>query len=225
MIPSGRLQPMPQRHSLRAAAMAAALVLAASCSGDDDTPEVAPEPDRATTTRPDGTTTSTSPTSTTSSNPTTGETTAGGDPVSPAEQEIINRYIAFWDARFAANTGTPNPVDPALEEHATGTQLQAVIAETQANLDQGLAFQARPDPASFRRVTIVMVSGDQAVVQECFVDDGLVIQRDTGDVVNDTIATHSVRGELTRTDGAWRVSGTRLIQRWEGVAGCAQAAS
>lgn len=44
---------------------------------------------------------------------------------------------------------------------------------------------------------------------------------DTGEVVNDAVATHNVRGELVRLDGAWKVSSTRLVQRWEGVAGCA----
>jgi hypothetical protein len=145
------------------------------------------------------------------------------DPVDPAQQEIIDRYVAYWKARFAANTGTPNPHDPALTEFATGAQLDGVIAETQANLDAGRAFKDRPDPRNFRRVTVVSVSGDEAVVQECFVDDGLVIQRDTGAVINDTIATQNVRGELRRVDGEWRVSGSSLVQRWEGVGGCAAA--
>jgi hypothetical protein len=150
-------------------------------------------------------------------------TTNAGPPASSAEQEVIDRYIAFWDARLAANSGTPNPNDPALAEYATGDQLTAVVAETQENLNEGRAFRARPDPADFRQVTVVSVEGDQAVVQECFVDDGLVIERATGDVVNDTIATHNVRGELARVDGEWRVSSTRLVQRWEGVNGCARA--
>ncbi len=150
----------------------------------------------------------------------TNVTSTTGAPSSP-EQEVIDRYIAYWEARFAANSGTPNPDDPALREYATGAQLDAVIAETQSNLDNGLALQRRDDPASIRRVTVVSIEGDRAVVQECFVDDGLVVRRDTGEAVNDAIATHNVRGELDRVDGSWRVSEARLIQRWEGVAGCA----
>ena len=132
-------------------------------------------------------------------------------------------YIAYWEARFAANSGTPNPDDPALREYATGAQLDAVIAETQSNLDNGLALKRRGEPANIRRVTVASIEDGHAVVQECFVDDGLVVRRDTGDAVNDAIATHNVRGELDRVDGAWRVSEARLIQRWEGVAGCAAA--
>jgi hypothetical protein len=143
----------------------------------------------------------------------------------PAHQEIIDAYVAYWDARFAANSGIPNPQDPALARYATGRQLEAVIAETQENLDAGRALQPSPDPVNFRRVTVVSVDGDSAVVQECFIDDGQVIESATGRVLNDTVATHSVQADLLRVDGQWRVSAATLIQRWEGVAGCALATS
>lgn len=224
MTAFGRPHSTSLRRCLLAAGMAGAVLLTASCSGADGDDGVAPMSDDGTSsTRDDNTTSSRRPTSTTSTAPTTSTTTSTGAPLPAAEQEIIDRYVAFWQARFAANIGTPNPADPALTEYATGSQLSAVIEETQANLDQGLAFRARSDPADFRRVTIVSVAGDEAVVQECFVDDGLVIERASGNVVNDTIATQNVRGELRRVDGEWRVSGSRLIQRWEGVDGCALA--
>ena len=68
---------------------------------------------------------------------------------------------------------------------------------------------------------MIEIDGDRAVVQECVVDDLVVVRRDGGAIVNDTIATHNVRGELQKVDGVWRVSEARLVQRWEGVAGCA----
>lgn len=193
--------------------------LAASCGGGDDPPNASGTSTSTTRDTTDHSTTS-PPVSTTTSTSATNVTSTTGEASSP-EQEVIDRYVAYWEARFAANSGTPNPDDPALREYATGAQLDAVIAETQSNLDNGLALQRRDDPASIRRVTVVSIEGDRAVVQECFVDDGLVVRRDTGEAVNDTIATHNVRGELDRVDGVWRVAEARLIQRWEGVAGCA----
>ena len=138
-----------------------------------------------------------------------------------AEQQVVDRYVAYWEARLAANSGTPNPQHPALAEYATGAQFAAVTAETEQNLDEGLAFRPRESPANVHRVRVVSIEGDRAVVQECFVDDGLVVRRDTGEVLNDEVATQNVRGELTRVDGVWRVSKAELIQEWEGVAGCA----
>lgn len=136
---------------------------------------------------------------------------------------MIDSYVGYWDARFVANSGVPNPQHPALAQYATGRQLEAVIAETRENLDTGRALQASPNPVNFRRVTVVSVDGDSAVVQECFVDDGQVIERATGRVLNDTVATHSVQADLLRIDGQWRVSVATLVQRWDGVAGCALA--
>jgi hypothetical protein len=137
--------------------------------------------------------------------------------------EVTARYVEYWDARFAANSGTPNPDDPALREFATGEQLEQVIEETQVNLDQGVAFRSASNPTGVQRVTVVELAGDRAVVQECVVADGVVIRRDSGEVINDEVATHNVRGELVRIDGVWRVASVRLVQRWEGVAGCALA--
>lgn len=224
MSATGHLSRPPRTHRLVAAAMTVAAIAGlASCGGDDETIG------GTTTTRVRAESTGTSP-ATSRDTTTTPPTTSEGSPLTVSttvseagHQAVIDAYIGYWDARFAANSGTPNPADPALRRYATGAQLEAVVAETQENLDAGRAFQARPNPANYRRVTVVSVNGDSAVVQECFVDDGLVIDRATGGVINDTIATHSVRGELRKVDGEWRVASTSLLQRWEGVSGCALA--
>lgn len=135
----------------------------------------------------------------------------------------MSRYLGFWEARLAANRDVPNPDDPGLRDFATGDQLERVVAETRANLEQGLAFRPAGSPTGIQRVSVVEIAGDHAVVQECVVADGVIVRRDTGEVVDDTVATHNVRGELVRVDGSWKVSSTQLVQRWEGVAGCARA--
>ena len=158
--------------------------------------------------------------------PTTGPATTSSSSApsgQSVEDEIIARYIGYWNARFDANSGTPNPDDPELREYATGAQLDAVRAETQANLDQGLAFRRAANPAEIQRVTVLQVNRDRAIVQECVVSDGVIIRRDSGEIVNDEVTTHNVRGEMQRVQGVWRVSAAQLVQRWEGVAGCAHA--
>jgi len=207
------------RHRAVAACIAAALLLAGTSCGDDG--EASP----ASTTTTEASTSSTESTTSTTSETTTaaGASTATTAPGTSAEQEVIDRYIGYWNARFEANSGTPDPSDPALREYATGEQLDTVIAETQSNLDQGLAFQRAAEPHNIQRVTVVEIEGDRAVVQECVVADGVVVRRDTGEVVNDEVNTHNVQAEMTRVDGVWKVSAARLLQRFEGVAGCALA--
>ena len=187
------------------------------CSGDDGaTPSTSTSEGRRSST----TTETTGPASTTESTTTTSGSTPPGE---STEEEIVARYIAYWDARFAANSGTPNPDDPALRDFATGAQLDAVIAETRANLENGLAFRPAANPSDIQRVDVIQLEGDHAVVQECVVTDGVIYRRDTGEVVDGEVYTQNVRGELQRVDGVWRVSSARLVQQWEGVAGCAHA--
>ena len=90
-------------------------------------------------------------------------------------------------------------------------------------IDSGVAFERAAEPHNIQRVTVVEIDGDRAVVQECVVDDGLVVSRDTGEVVDDSVSTHNVQAEMLRVDGVWKVSEARLLQQFEGVAGCALA--
>jgi hypothetical protein len=194
-----------------------ALVLS-SCSDDQPASSSAPASVESTTTSAER---DASSTTTEQSNPTTtvDAVTAGAT----ERDEVIARYIGYWDARRAANEGTPDPSDPGLPEFATGPQLETVLNETRANLERGVAFRPATTPVSIQRVTVIELDGDRAVVQECVVSDGVVVRRDTGEVVDDSIATHNVRGTLARIDGVWKVSSAEIVQRWEGVAGCALA--
>ena len=210
----------PPRAHARLVLLATVALLVAGCSSNRDNSPTAPADEAdpsSTVTTTIKLTPSSDATSTTTANPPREPGSVGQS----VEEEIVARYIAYWDARFAANSGTPNPEDPALREYATGEQLTTVVAETQANLDQGLALRRATNPSGIQRVTVIEVESDRAAVQECVVTDGVIIRRDSGEVVNDDVATHNVRGELQRVDGVWRVSSARLVQRWEGVAGCA----
>lgn len=178
---------------------AALLVLATGCSDDGEA-----LPGTTTTTRAETTTTTSTP-------------------QRPVEEEIVERYEAFWDARFRANQPPPNPDHSDLREYATGRQLEQVIGETTSNLEARLAIRRPSDGQRRSRVEVRSVENDTATLQECAVDDGVIYQYETGAVVNDAVETHNVEAMMRRVDGKWKVEGVRLLQRWEGVAGCAQA--
>lgn len=201
-------------------ALCVALVLALAGCSDDDSDTAASSTTAADRTSTTALTSSTSRDTTTTTTEATPVITAPG---TTAEQEVIDRYVGYWNARFNANAGVPNPDDPALRDFATGRQLDAVVAETQSNLDSGVAFERAAEPHNIQRVTVVEIDGDRAVVQECVVDDGLVVSRDTGEVADDSVSTHNVQAEMLRVDGVWKVSEARLLQQFEGVAGCALA--
>jgi hypothetical protein len=172
-------------------------VITAGCSSDNESDKADGSADGTKSTEADPTTTTTR----------------------PVEDDIVARYEAFWEARFAANS-PPNPDDLALQEYATGEALVQVVAEAEANRTAGVEFRRRDDPSGFQRVEVLEVSGDTAVVQECVVDDALLIRTADGAVLNDAIGSHNMRGEMRRVDGEWRLARSDVVQRWDGEAGC-----
>ena len=193
----------------RLAAVALALGLAAACGGDDGG-----SASITTTTTRRVTATSSTSASTTSSTLTA---------ASSAEQEIVDRYRAFWDERLKANTAPLNPDHPGLTEYATGKQLENVVSETRRRRDDGLAIRRPENSISKRTVKVSKVEGDVATLQDCAVNDGVIYRVANGEVIDDDVVTQSVRATMRRIDGGWKLEQATLVQEWQGVAGCALA--
>lgn len=95
-----------------------------------------------------------------------------------------------------ATSATGTPALPANGRPRTptpqlfGTYSPLALSSTQsslrrANLDQGLALRRPDDPVGFQKVQVIEIDGDRAVVQECVVDDLVVVRRDGGAIVNE----------------------------------------
>lgn len=174
-----------------------ALTVLSACSGDDDS--VA---DPTSTTRPTASTT----------------TTEAEDPVAT---EIANRYERFWEVRLAANREPVNPDDSRLAELAINSQLDQVVTETRQRREQGLALRSPESSVTEHRVKVVRVDGDAASVQDCITDGDIVYRVATGETIDDKVVTRNVMATMRRVDGVWKLADTRVVQTWEGVAGCA----
>lgn len=190
--------------------VATALLLAACSAGGDEISEPASTTSRAPTT------------ASTTSTPTTTSTSAP-DGSQSDDQELVDRYVGFWDARLAANESPPDPDDPALAEFATGPQLDNVMAETRQRLDDGLALRSADPSRTSHDVTVISQTADRAEIQDCFVNDGVVYRPDTGEVIDDSVVTRSVSADMVLVDGVWKLERATVVQQWEGIAGCALA--
>lgn len=209
-------------HSERAAHVAtprrlatlviALVLLAGACSGDD-----------AASSPPDASADRSSSSSTTTTAPATSSTASSSPATQSLDEEIVARYLGFWDARLSANAGTPDPDAAALRDFATGEQLDTVIAETQQRLDDGLALREADPPRSEHSVSVVSTSADRAELQDCFVNDGVVYRTGTGEVIDGSVVTRNVTALMVFEQGAWKLERATVIQEWEGVAGCALA--
>jgi hypothetical protein len=195
------------------------LTVGAAACGSNDGDDSVDGVERQPTTTAEATSTTTAPEDVT--------TTSEGSSVvvdesGSVEDQIIARYIAFWDARFAANS-PPDPDDPDLAEYACCEQLDQVRTETEGHQDSNLEFRLPDDPLDRRWVEVVAIEGDEATVQECVVVDTVVVESGSGDVVSDSVTTYNVRGEMRLVVGAWRLAAAVEVQSWEGAAGCIDA--
>jgi len=185
-----------------------ALTLSATGCGDDDDDSSSP-------------TTTTERRSTVSSSTTTSATPTSSD--QGAEDVVVDRYLAFWQARLAANEAPVNPDHPDLAEYATGSQLENAIDETRRRRDDGLAIRRPENSQSKRDVRVTNTAPDEVTLQDCSINDGVIYRVDTGEVVNDDVVTQSIRATMRLVDGVWKLERATLIQEWPGVAGCAAA--
>jgi hypothetical protein len=188
-------------HRRAVAVVAAALLLAAcgsSSTGDTDAAPTDPA----------------SPTTTTTIPPTT---TA---PALSPEEEVAAVYRAFWDATITANN-PPNPNDPSLAASMTGellSHLKDRIAQ------RGLVGEAVRLPHPSTSVVLdldVTVSGSEAAITACVVDDAIVYDQASGRVLNDRVTSGRTEASAVLTPDGWRVSWNGYLSEVEGPEACA----
>ena len=122
--------------------------------------------------------------------------------------EILKAYRGFWEAAFAS-LSPPNPDHPALEEFATGVQLER--SREVAATDSNAGIATRPgEPSIELRPRVREQQGNAALVVDCFLDTNVRYRLDTGDVVGDRKVSTSVEARLVRMDGRWRVERTTI---------------
>lgn len=191
------------------AALAAAAVGCAS-----ESPDAGPTADDTVAKRTSSTTTGS--TTTTTEDATTTTTTAPKptpkDEVEAAYLEIVKTY---YDRLL-----DPNPDDPTIAAFHTGKSLQEALKQNKALRDAGAAgrytTQGRPLPT----VISIAIEGDSAVVRNCLVDDVVIFNRATDNVLNDEVTSRLTRSQMKRIDGRWRLAEQQLVASWPDSAGC-----
>lgn len=137
--------------------------------------------------------------------------------------EVVEAYRGFWHAVYAASD-PPDPDHPLLANYMTVERLEGVQAGLRTSQERGVVVRI-PEHADYRHVvTDVEVTGATAVIHDCAVDDAVVINVDTSDVVDDDVVTRELEISAEKIAGVWRISGRvpRTVQEWQGVAGCAE---
>lgn len=129
-------------------------------------------------------------------------------------------YIAFEEAVAAAGA-IPDPDFPALRETATGQALADAVEQLRAWQLSGRVTRTVGPVADGVRVTGASLSTEGVRVRACEVNDDQVVIADSGQVVNAEVVTRLYDVTVVQEEGRWKVQRLVVIERWEGVAGCA----
>jgi hypothetical protein len=156
---------------------------------------------------------------------TTHATDASAAPTTPTtadpRTQAFDGYRAALDALDHALSNPPNPSDPLLAQ----TMVDPMLTQSRnlASEWQGFGQAGKYPPHSVRRQTLISatVTGNQASLQACSVDDGIVYDISTGKTINDNVTTALDKATLTLVGGTWKLATRDQVQKWQGVAGCA----
>lgn len=183
-----------------ATAAVAVALLVAGCGGSAEPAAVGQVP-------PPDTTAPTAPTSTTLSR-------------AEVEQAVLDAYLANWDA-YTAASDPADPEFPGVAETRTGPALERAQEQLAAYQFTGRVGRYPQGSIGEHRAEVVSVGGDEATVRDCNIDDGQLVVAATGEVVNDLVATVLFEGSMVVEDGRWKLRSLKVIEKWDGVAGCA----
>jgi hypothetical protein len=137
-----------------------------------------------------------------------------------AERDVLAAVEGFVRSTITVND-PPDPAHTDLARYRTGAVLENAVATVSQNRSLGLAFRLPPEPAYSHATTVQSLTVDRSVVRTCVVDDAQLVAQHDGRVLNDAVATKLFLTTLLRVEGGWKVAENSLIDRWEGVAGCA----
>lgn len=127
------------------------------------------------------------------------------------EDAVLDAYRAFWDGFFAA-ADPPDPNHRALSEVATGEQLDRLRELFTERRTEGIAArrgETRQHPQ------LIGVSETRATVADCWLDEGVMVDAETGEVISDRKVWLEGEFTLERDGGTWKVASNAITERRE----------
>lgn len=136
-----------------------------------------------------------------------------------AKAEVERAYVAYWDMVGRLESEMPSQ-DAEIADRATGAALVQLTSQM-AMLEMSSQLN-RHDDRYEHEVLSVEIAGDggaEAVVHDCFVDDTVLIDRETLDPVpgvDQGITTQLLEATLVSRD-SWQVQEIEVVETFDGA--------
>ena len=141
----------------------------------------------------------------------------------PEVLDVAAQIRAYFDARNSALAAPVPDPDESLQfdQFAEGEALSNLNEDVQGFYEAGRATRPGEEGLGDVRVGFVDARSSAASAVACEVNDGVLYEVATGNVVNDDVVTRELEIFLTMQDGVWKLESVRGIEQWDDVAGCA----
>ena len=180
----------------------AGALLVGACTSDDEPSASTVAPDE--TTVPESTTTEAT-------------TTTTEDPAAAVEQAFFDQ----WDA-FVEVLEDPDPSNPLIDMFFIGAARDSLLDTVSSDIDNGWVTQRPENPDHFKPgvESVEIVDSATAIVIECTIDGLVVVERQSGTVVNDNVVSARLENTFVLDGDQWKLSTNRTLSREEGPDGC-----
>ena len=152
--------------------------------------------------------------------PTTTSTLAPTTATLSPDEAVKAAYLAYWamvDRIYVA----PNPDDAEIERRAIDPLASMLRDELATAAAKGESFVVPPGRPNAHRLDSVVVTADVAVIQDCWLDGTIKLDRN-GAAVDDGISTRTMRASAVRTDSEWRLDTLTQVSSRQGENACAE---
>jgi len=146
------------------------------------------------------------------------------DTVSPSDAEQIRAVIDLYWHALVVGMDPPDPDHDLWALVAAGTRLEGLRATAALKRHAGEVNRYRGEPHPLvTRADLVGVDNGLAIVNLCVFDDTLLVDGETGEILDDELRLGWLQHLLELTPDGWRVIRTLLIERHDTVDQCASA--
>ena len=149
----------------------------------------------------------------------TGTESPGND--SPGDEDQIRAVIDLYWHALVNGMDPPDPDHDVWETVAAGARLEELRATAAQKRDAGEAnrYRGKPHPL-VTRAELVGLNDGLAIVNLCVFDDTLLVDVETGEILDDDLRLGWLQHLVELTPDGWRVIRTLLIERHDTAAQC-----